>query len=173
MTTFTNDGTHQHIDGGFYRARGIARPAGPQRVDIVPRTGLPVGAELVTKAFHSEDQSTVLVYQARGEDGWRYRFERPNALIELGDLMVYDHEWPFEASTWARPLAQFQERFKPVPHGDLVQAMEHDRVTAQATITATRSARRRQQPTPQAVEAGPGKLEALLRTADDRDIPGV
>lgn len=171
-TPFANDGVHQHIDGGFYRALGIAKPASFPGEGVMLRTGLPRGARLVAKVQHSEDQSTVLVYETPGQDGWTYRFERPSALYELGDLMVYEHVWPFETSLWGRPVQQFEQRFTPVPHADLMQAMEHDRVTAQATITAARSARRRQQPTPQAVDAAPGKIEAMLRTTDDPLAPG-
>lgn len=172
MTTpDTQDGIHQHIDGGFYRALGVARASHAPWASLVARTGLPAGAQLIAKVRHSEDQSLVLVYSMPNETGMLYRFERPNVLIELGDLMVYEHLWPFEVSVWGRPLVEFEKRFKPVAYADLVLAMEHDRVTTQAAISTARSARRRQNPSPQALAAAPGHVEAMLRTVEDPDVP--
>lgn len=80
----------------------------------------------------------------RHVDGGIYRFVlEAKDTRDLTPLMVYQHEWPFEASAWARPKDEWvPTRFSPIEETDLVQARQEDRATAQARIGAAKAARR-------------------------------
>jgi len=146
---------HRHTDGGFYRPVGVASFAGDPGnesadgvLEIDHETGVPAGATLVARAKHSENQSAVVVFEPMNGGAWQYRFADGDAshLGELGDLVLYEHLWPFEQSHWARPVAQFASRFAPVGQGALDDAQSAATTEQmQVKISAARSERRQRE----------------------------
>jgi hypothetical protein len=59
-----------------------------------------------------------------------------------GDIAIYQHLWPFEAGWWSRERGDFLARFSPVPPEEIATAMQGDRLSAQAAVTATKAIRR-------------------------------
>lgn len=65
---------------------------------------------------------------------------------DLHPVVVYAHVWPFEPSTWVRPIQEWESRFTRCTSAELSDAMLSDRAVAQAKITAAKAARRAASP---------------------------
>jgi hypothetical protein len=59
-----------------------------------------------------------------------------------GDIAIYQHLWPFDASWWSRDKADFLARFTPVSEDVVREAMQADRNAAQESVQAAKVARR-------------------------------
>jgi hypothetical protein len=59
-----------------------------------------------------------------------------------GDVAIYQHLWPFDASWWSRDKADFLARFTPVNEEEVRAAMQADRKAAQAAVQSAKAARR-------------------------------
>jgi len=56
-------------------------------------------------------------------------------------LVIYDHVYPFEEHTWARPLEEFtEERFTLLNSEQLITLLNRDRETFKSEITAAKTA---------------------------------
>lgn len=76
-------------------------------------------------------------------DGGLYRFvAHARSADTTGELVVYEHLWPFEPGLWVRDRAEFEARFFPVAAGEVEAARQGDRAAAQAAVTAAKAARR-------------------------------
>lgn len=79
----------------------------------------------------------------RHTDGGIYCFDRSAEDFKTGEEMViYDHLWPFEQSTWARPAQEFLKKFTTMTSSELNVALAGDRAADQARITASRLSRK-------------------------------
>jgi len=59
-----------------------------------------------------------------------------------GDVVVYEHLWPFERGWWVRNRAEFESRFTSIEKAIVDAAMNTDRARAQASVAAAKAARR-------------------------------
>jgi hypothetical protein len=76
-------------------------------------------------------------------DGGLYRFiSHARSADTEGDVVVYEHLWPFDRSLWVRDRAQFETRFAPVDEVTVKRAMKQDREAAQSAVQAAKAARR-------------------------------
>lgn len=56
-------------------------------------------------------------------------------------LVIYDHVYPFEPATWARPIEEWtEERFTQLSGEQLTTLLNRDRETFQKEITAAKLA---------------------------------
>ncbi|WP_374349437.1 hypothetical protein [Chitinimonas sp.] len=79
----------------------------------------------------------------RHTDGGYYRLVSFGRSADSGgDIAIYQHLWPFDASWWSRDKAEFLARFSPVSESELAAAMAVDRLAAQAGVNAAKAARR-------------------------------
>ena len=62
-----------------------------------------------------------------------------------GDVVVYEHVWPFDKSLWVRDRTQFEARFASVDEVTVKRAMKQDRDAAQSAVRAAQAARRASQ----------------------------
>jgi len=76
-------------------------------------------------------------------DGGLYRFVAyARSADTAGDVVVYEHLWPFERGLWVRDRADFEARFKPIEFAVVNQAMSENREAAQQQVNAAKAARR-------------------------------
>jgi hypothetical protein len=59
-----------------------------------------------------------------------------------GEVVIYEHLWPFDQSLWVRNRIEFESRFTAVDEVTVKRAMKQERMQAQATVTAAKAARR-------------------------------
>lgn len=79
----------------------------------------------------------------RHTDGGYYRLVTFGRSADTGgDVAIYQHLWPFDASWWTRDKAEFLARFAEVSTDEVAAAMKIDRATAQANVNAAKAARR-------------------------------
>ena len=76
-------------------------------------------------------------------DGGLYRFvAHARSADSEGEVVVYEHLWPFDQSLWVRNRAEFEARFTPVDEVTVKRAMKQDRTQAQELVNAAKVARR-------------------------------
>jgi hypothetical protein len=76
-------------------------------------------------------------------DGGIYRFVVYARSADTdGDVVIYEHLWPFDQSLWVRNRGEFETRFTPVDEVTVKRALKQDRVQAQAQVNAAKAARR-------------------------------
>ena len=76
-------------------------------------------------------------------DGGLYRFVNYARSADTGgEVVVYEHLWPFEPGLWVRNRAEFESRFAPIDAGIALEQMRGDRSAAQAAVTAAKAVRR-------------------------------
>jgi hypothetical protein len=79
----------------------------------------------------------------RHTDGGLYRLVTFGRSADSGgDIAIYQHLWPFDASWWARDKAEFLSRFSPIAEAEVAAAMAGDRLVAQAAVNQAKTARR-------------------------------
>ncbi|QNM98006.1 DUF1653 domain-containing protein [Chitinimonas koreensis] len=79
----------------------------------------------------------------RHTDGGFYRFvAHARSADTAGEVVVYEHLWPFEPGLWVRDRAEFEARFAPIDAAAVEAARAGDRAAAQAAVTAAKAARR-------------------------------
>jgi len=79
----------------------------------------------------------------RHVDGGLYRFvSHARSADSEGDVVVYEHLWPFEQSLWVRNRPDFEKRFTSVDEVTVRRAMKQDRAQAQAQVNAAKAVRR-------------------------------
>jgi hypothetical protein len=79
----------------------------------------------------------------RHTDGGLYRFVAYARSADVdGEVVVYEHLWPFDQSLWVRNRPDFEARFMPTDEVTVKRAMKEDRPQAQAIVDAARAARR-------------------------------
>jgi len=82
-------------------------------------------------------------------DGGLYKFVAYARSADTdGDVVVYEHLWPFDQSLWVRNRADFESRFKPIDEIAVHRAMKQDRPEAQAAVKAAKTVRRAAQSKP-------------------------
>lgn len=76
-------------------------------------------------------------------DGGFYRFvAHACSADDAGDVVVYEHLWPFDRGLWVRKRAEFETRFSPVDELTIKRAMKEDRETAQVAVNSAKAKRR-------------------------------
>lgn len=76
-------------------------------------------------------------------DGGIYKFVAHARSADTdGEVVVYEHLWPFEQSLWVRNRPDFEVRFKSIDEVTARRAMKQDRAEAQAAVIAAKTARR-------------------------------
>jgi hypothetical protein len=76
-------------------------------------------------------------------DGGLYRFiANARSADDAGDVVVYEHLWPFEQGLWVRKRSEFESRFSPTDEITVKRAMKEDRVKAQERVNAAKALRR-------------------------------
>jgi hypothetical protein len=84
----------------------------------------------------------------RHVDGGLYRFVAyARSADDAGDVVVYEHIWPFEQGLWVRKRAEFEARFSPTDEMTVKRAMKQDRAEAQERVNAAKALRRATQKT--------------------------
>jgi hypothetical protein len=79
----------------------------------------------------------------RHTDGGLYRFVAyARSADTAGDVVVYEHLWPFDPGLWVRDRQEFEKRFTSIDEFSVRRAMEQDRSAAQAQVAAAKAARR-------------------------------
>lgn len=79
----------------------------------------------------------------RHVDGGLYRFvSHARSADTDGEVVVYEHLWPFNQSLWVRNRPDFEARFTPTDEMTVKRAMKQDRNEAQAQVNAAKAARR-------------------------------
>ena len=79
----------------------------------------------------------------RHVDGGLYRFVAHARSADVdGEVVVYEHLWPFDQSLWVRNRSDFEARFTPTDEITVKRAMKQERTQAQAQVNAAKSARR-------------------------------
>jgi hypothetical protein len=92
-------------------------------------------------AAREDAMSSVQFFQHT--DGGLYRLkELSTSTVDKSTWVVYEHVWPFEPSTWHRPLAEWESRFTQVSATVIVEAVKGNREAAQEEITRKREARK-------------------------------
>jgi hypothetical protein len=80
-------------------------------------------------------------------DGGYYRLVSFGRSADTGgDVAIYQHLWPFDASWWVRDRAEFLARFSPITADELSTAVRGDRIAAQQAVDAAKAARRASKP---------------------------
>jgi hypothetical protein len=76
-------------------------------------------------------------------DGGLYRFvANARSADDAGDVVVYEHLWPFEQGLWVRKRSEFEARFSSVDEITVKRAMKEDRAEAQVHVNAAKALRR-------------------------------
>ena len=76
-------------------------------------------------------------------DGGLYRFVNYARSADTGgNLVVYEHVWPFEPGIWVRDRAEFEARFAQIDAAAVQERMRGDRAFAQAAVSSAKAARR-------------------------------
>jgi hypothetical protein len=79
----------------------------------------------------------------RHVDGGLYRFvANARSADDAGDVVVYEHLWPFEQGLWVRKRGEFEARFQPIDEVTLRRETKHDRAEAQERVNAAKALRR-------------------------------
>ncbi|GLR13634.1 DUF1653 domain-containing protein [Chitinimonas viridis] len=79
----------------------------------------------------------------RHTDGGLYRFvAHARSADTTGDVVVYEHLWPFEQGLWVRDRQEFESRFTPISATEVTTAMQGDRAAAQAAVDEAKAKRR-------------------------------
>ena len=79
----------------------------------------------------------------RHVDGGLYRFVAyARSADDTGELVVYEHLWPFEQGLWVRRRAEFERRFAPTDEMTVKRSMKQDRSEAQAQVNKAKAERR-------------------------------
>lgn len=79
----------------------------------------------------------------RHVDGGLYRFvSYARSADNEEEVIVYEHLWPFDQSTWVRKRVEFEKRFAPTDEMTVKRAMKQDRGEAQAGVNAAKAERR-------------------------------
>ncbi len=80
-------------------------------------------------------------------DGGYYRLVSFGRSADTGgDVAIYQHLWPFDASWWVRDREEFLARFAPITADELSTAVRGDRAAAQQAVDAAKAARRAAKP---------------------------
>jgi hypothetical protein len=80
----------------------------------------------------------------RHVDGGLYRFVAyARSADDAGEVVVYEHLWPFERGLWVRKQAEFEDRFSAVDELTVERAMKEDRTDSQERVNAAKAQRRR------------------------------
>jgi hypothetical protein len=76
-------------------------------------------------------------------DGGLYRFVfYARSADDAGDVVVYEHLWPFEQGLWVRKRSEFEARFSRIDEITVKRAMREDRIEAQERVNAVKALRR-------------------------------
>ena len=76
-------------------------------------------------------------------DGGLYRFVAHARSADVdGEVVVYEHLWPFDQSLWVRNRPDFESRFTATDEITVKRAMKQDRTQAQAAVTSAKATRR-------------------------------
>jgi hypothetical protein len=76
-------------------------------------------------------------------DGGFYRFvSHARSADTEGEVVIYEHLWPFDQSLWVRNRTDFEARFSSIDEITVKRAMKQDRAQAQAQVNAAKAARR-------------------------------
>jgi len=76
-------------------------------------------------------------------DGGLYRFVAHARSADAdGEVVVYEHLWPFDQSLWVRNRPDFEARFTSTDEITVKRAMKQERTQAQAQVNAAKAARR-------------------------------
>jgi hypothetical protein len=76
-------------------------------------------------------------------DGGLYRFvAHARSADAEGEVVIYEHLWPFDQGLWVRNRPDFEARFSPTDEVTVKRALKEDRLQAQAKVDAARAARR-------------------------------
>ncbi|QDQ25781.1 DUF1653 domain-containing protein [Chitinimonas arctica] len=79
----------------------------------------------------------------RHTDGGLYRFvAHARSADTTGDVVVYEHLWPFTQGLWVRDRQEFESRFSPIDAAEVENAMQGDRLAAQAAVDTAKATRR-------------------------------
>jgi hypothetical protein len=79
----------------------------------------------------------------RHVDGGLYRFVAyARSADTAGEVVVYEHLWPFEPGLWVRERKEFEARFAPIDEPTVREALAGDQATAQAQVAAAKAVRR-------------------------------
>lgn len=91
--------------------------------------------ELTTKYKHGQ--------LFRHVDGGFYRFDRMvYSSTDQSQKVIYDHVWPFEASGWERPIAEFEKNFKETTRTVLDESLKRDVLVVRKEVHDHRANRR-------------------------------
>jgi hypothetical protein len=76
-------------------------------------------------------------------DGGLYRFVAyARSADDAGDVVVYEHLWPFDAGLWVRKRSEFEARFSPIGEITVKHAASQNRAEAQERVNAAKALRR-------------------------------
>lgn len=76
-------------------------------------------------------------------DGGLYRFVADARSADTdGEVIIYEHLWPFEPGLWVRERTDFLARFQPVDAATVAAAQQTERSAAQAAVNAAKAKRR-------------------------------
>jgi hypothetical protein len=76
-------------------------------------------------------------------DGGLYRFVAYARSADVdGEVVIYEHLWPFDQSLWVRNRPDFEARFISADEVTVKRAMKQERAPAQALVNAAKAARR-------------------------------
>jgi hypothetical protein len=76
-------------------------------------------------------------------DGGLYRFvANARSADDSGDVVVYEHLWPFEFGLWVRKRSEFETRFLPVDEITVKRETRQNRADAQEKVNAAKALRR-------------------------------
>jgi len=79
-------------------------------------------------------------------DGGLYRFVAyARSADYAGDVVVYEHLWPFEPGLWVRKRSEFDARFSAIDEITVRRATKLDRAKAQEQVNAAKALRRSEQ----------------------------
>jgi len=76
-------------------------------------------------------------------DGGLYRFVAyARSADDAGEVVVYEHLWPFDAGLWVRKRDEFESRFSPIDEITVKRAIKQDRTEAQERVNTAKALRR-------------------------------
>jgi hypothetical protein len=80
-------------------------------------------------------------------DGGLYRFvAHARSADSDGEVVIYEHLWPFDQSLWVRNRAEFEARFTAVDEVTIKRSMREDRTQARDRVNLAKAARRANKP---------------------------